>query len=357
MFKFSDNFNPGYIPRKPDPRDVPFRALLPLGAPAFNWNEPIDIRDFLNLIVEDQGTSGSCVGQAWSKLVEIIRKLVSNKPMNLSARGIYSYIFVPPDGGAWGYKGGSALRNRGVELETITPSYMNAKPPTEEFMRIQNNSTGATSDAGKRKITGYSVIDPNIDEMALAIKMNGAIVFGVAGSNVGWGTAYPIPPKENESLWGHFIVGCGAKIINGKKHLVFLNSWSESWGDGGFGYLSEDYFGAGRVYSGYNIQDIPEEYQTQIDMKLVMTLEGTKDQYLVSGGKKHLIPDLETRDFLVALEIIPSAPPEEVKKQAFDSFELDRPMPSVIADKANKEIYEFYKERLPLLADAYESNK
>jgi len=103
----------------------------------------------------------------------------------------------------------------------------------------------------------------------------------------------------------------------------------------------------------------PGNLMKYITMKKVIVLKGMKDQYLISGNRKILIPDLETRDFLRdVLELIPNAEPEVVDQSVFDNFKTsDKPMPSVKADKVNRDIYKFYKEKLPLLADSYESNK
>ena len=349
------NKGKGLIVRGPDPRDVKFKDFIPLGATPIDWNKGFDLRDLFNLRIEDQGSSSSCVSQSWSTYAEILDKIETGKPIHISARGIYSLIFIPPDGGAYLYKGGSILIHRGGVEESITPSYMDGNPPTEEFMRIRNDSDLAIRNAGIRKISGYAVVSSDIEEMARAIQINNGVVFGVIGDNAGWQTAYPLPPTTS-TTWGHAILAIGFKIINGKKHIIFQNSWSLGWGDNGFGYLSEDYFKAGRVIDGYTAVDLPNQYLDQINMKRVIQLEGTKDQYLVNGTTKILIPDLPTRDLLIELEIIPVGLPETVTKAVFDSLTLSsKVLPSVKADKINREFYEFYKERLPLLADSYES--
>ena len=352
MFKIPQN--PGFIPRKPDPRDVPFKAVLGT-IPKFDWSKPFDLRNEMNLKAEDQGPSSSCVAQAWSKYAEVKEMRDAGKPLDLSARDIYSRIWLPPDGGAWGYKGGSVLINRGCTEEAVTPSYSNGKPPSEEFMRIRNENPVARQNASMKRISGYTVVSPNMDEVALSASLNDGCVIGVLGSDEGWQTAQVRPPKRGERTWGHFFYIVGATK---EKQLPFQNWWSDRWGEGGFGYLSEDYFNSGLVFSGYAMQDIPNRYLKQIQMKRLIRAEGGTDQYIVNENVKVLIPDVDTLAFLQELEIVPKEDAEVLSKSVFDSFVTHKtPLPSVKADKINKEFYEFYKDRLPVLQDAYEPGK
>jgi hypothetical protein len=48
-----------------------------------------------------------------------------------------------------------------------------------------------------------------------------------------------MPPKDKVSEGGHEILVVG--YDDAKRHFIFVNSWGESWGDKGFGYLPYDY--------------------------------------------------------------------------------------------------------------------
>jgi C1A family cysteine protease len=49
----------------------------------------------------------------------------------------------------------------------------------------------------------------------------------------------PMPKKGERSLGGHAIAACG---YDDEKELVkFKNSWSEKWGDKGYGYLPYEF--------------------------------------------------------------------------------------------------------------------
>jgi hypothetical protein len=52
----------------------------------------------------------------------------------------------------------------------------------------------------------------------------------------------PNPDTKRETLLGgHAITICGKKVIDGKKYFKFRNSWSEKWGDKGYGYLPAEF--------------------------------------------------------------------------------------------------------------------
>lgn len=93
----------------------------------------------------------------------------------------------------------------------------------------------------------------------------------------------------------------------------------------------------------------------QLEMKRVIKLQNSDDQYLVESGKKMKIPDSATHEFLRDQLRIITGMVDVVERAEFDSLVTGRPMPSVAADMANQAIYRFYKERLPLLQDAYDS--
>ena len=327
----------GLIPRSPDPRDVPYAQVF--GGPIIvDWSKTYDLGTLLTLIIEDQGASGSCVAQAWSKLAEIYSKLKYGKPLDVSARDIYWRGFIPPEGGMYGYKGGSILKNNGSAREVDVVSYQNGNPPSEAFMRTQRQD--GLSAALDTKIPGYLYVQPIFDEMAHATEHNFAMVFGVTMSDEGWQTADVRPSLAGEKLYGHFLIAIGRCIRNGKHAIKFLNSWSKRWGDNGFGYINEEYFtNAGNVFGGYVIDDIPESYLPTINAMDVIFLQGTEDQFVVHGNKRHLIRDIESRDFLVELGIIlPSA--RSVAADEFARYEEGVPFPSVKVDQFAAEFYE-----------------
>jgi hypothetical protein len=108
----------------PDPRNFKLEAILGVGSlTPFDWNKGFSVEDKAGkLKVEHQGTSSSCVAQAWSKYQEALN-LIEGVKEDLSAKDLYSRIFQPASG-AYIMDGGKLLVKRGVCLEGSNPSYM-----------------------------------------------------------------------------------------------------------------------------------------------------------------------------------------------------------------------------------------
>lgn len=108
-------------------------------APSWEAGYNIELR-YGRLKREHQGSSSSCVGQGWSKYVEmknLIRNLQNKTPLyvDISAKGIYSQIYILPNGGAYIIDGAKIVVKSGAPEEVLVPSYINGLPPNEEFMR------------------------------------------------------------------------------------------------------------------------------------------------------------------------------------------------------------------------------
>ena len=312
----------GALVRGEDPRDVPYSSLI-FGAPVVNWDKGFDVEENLGIKVriDDQGSSQSCVAQAWSKYGEVVDYVETRQIPDLSARDIYSRIFVPPDGVAYGYKGGSVLKDRGVAEEKFILSYISGNPPDEAFMRIRNDDPDVAKNAAIRKIKGYAFVSgSNVDELAHAIQNNHGALFGVTGSNNGWQTGHPRPPLQGEPVWGHFLYASGFKIINGRKYVYGPNSWGKAWGQGGYYFLEESYFAQGWTFNGMTLADLPNNVQDQIKMKDLIKIGESPEQYVVESGKRFRIPDLETKAYLRDQLKIILDEPRVITKEEFDRF-------------------------------------
>lgn len=352
MWNFPANFNPGAIEHGPDARDIPYGALIPK-AYNIDWANDFDLLKHigLDLPIKDQGASSSCVGQASSYLAEIAEFKETGIFTRLSARDIYSRIYLTPDGGAYGYKGLSTVVNRGVATDERVLSYENGNPPSEAFMRTRDNSPESVHDALVHKGKNYATLDmTNIDELAYAIENQGGIVFGVAGSNPGWQNGMVRPPNPGETRWGHYHLGTRRVTINGTRYIVGPNSWSKYWGENGYTYFPESYFSGGFAFDGFTLVDLPNSWLDQIAMKRRIVLAGAQDQYTVEGNRINLIPDLDTLAFLRDESKVVADGLDTVQKGEFDSYLIGRPWPSVTVDRLARSFYTGAK-------DAFEPNK
>ena len=247
------NFNPGAFAPRPDSRAFQYRQLLALGAvaaPVVDWDKGFDVEEQFGFEItqKDQDGSLSCVGQTTAGLGQVINFIQDGEKEEKSAKYIYEQIYLP-SGGAYLDAGASVAVRTGFALEKDYSSYNNGLPPSEDFMRKAGITNELRAKAEKYESEKYFYIAANnIDEAAFAIQAHGAIILGATGSNPGWGTGDIRPPKAGETLWGHAFLGKGFKKVSGMKKLKFQNSWG-SWGYQGDGWVGEDYFASGNMYT------------------------------------------------------------------------------------------------------------
>lgn len=238
--------------RKPLPKSI--RGI------GFDWNVGFDIRDTIGpLPIKNQGNNDSCSGQAGSEFLQIQRLRQGIKEGEISAKSIYAPI---------SYQGGGTtvtsliqqICTKGANLESNVHSYDANGAPLSEAMMIEKSwvTPQTTADAFAR--AGYTPYDisEDIDEVATVISQWGAVIFEIAGQNghtPGWTSPTPQPPSKNNPnpVWFHFMTGIGAKMIDGKKYIIAMQSEGPSWGDNGIQYISEDYFQSGFVIDAFTL--------------------------------------------------------------------------------------------------------
>lgn len=252
MNKEEKDFGKGAVKDKSDPRDYQFSAIASALAP-FDWSKGFDIEKELGakLIVKDQNGSGSCGGQAWSYLGAVLDPDHDEK----SAKFIYAQTFVPP-AGSGGRENCSLVITKGWGSEKLTPSYLNGLPPSEAFMEKKDDITPeAFKNALLDTALSYANVRIDIDAIAQAIQETKGVILGVTGKNNGtWTSPFPLPPdKINADCWNHWLYAGKAKVVNGKKYIGVLNSWSENVGEKGWQWLSEDYFISGAIWSAWTL--------------------------------------------------------------------------------------------------------
>ena len=248
------NFNPGGVKDRFDNRDYKWNEVGASSAP-FDWTVGVDKEAQLSTIitVKDQNGSGSCGGQAWAYLAELLEGLNTGTYEPRSARYIYAQTWVP-GGGSHGRDNCNIFVNQGVATEAVLTSYDNGRPPQEAFMENSSDITYAVRENAKLSVaSSYVNVDTNIDSFAQAIRDNGGAIIGIAGSNNGtWNSAFPKAPVPTAQKWYHWVFACKAKMIDGKKHIGIINSWGTAVGEAGHQWISEDYFAnPGDIFSGW----------------------------------------------------------------------------------------------------------
>ena len=243
------NFGMGAVKSPLDERDFKMEEIA-MGVTPFDWDKGFDIEKELGVKLKpkDQNGSFSCGGQATSKLGAVQEAMATGSFEERSAKFVYAQVFAP-GGGSTGRALMDLYVTQGICIEDLCSSYQNGKAPSESFMtRAGDITTAARADAKKTKAKNYVSVSPDIDSIALAVKLYGGVMIGIDGSNNGtWLSEFPKPPKDGEGIWRHWLYVGKAKKIKGKKYLGVLNSWGEDAGDDGWQWISEDYIN-GDVY-------------------------------------------------------------------------------------------------------------
>lgn len=231
-------------------------------------------------IIKNQNGSSSCVAQAFSAYAELLNNVETNQSVQLSARDIYSDIYLP-QGGAYLKDAAVKITQTGVIPEKEASSYLSdGTPPTESYMRNRSDITGQAQDDGMTYIAKSYVTwnNTNIDLYKQAIVQGNGAVVACAGTNYCWQNAEIQIPQITD--WSHAVLLVG--YDDSKKQFTFLNSWGGSWGDGGFGYLPYEYVTKGLVSNPMTLIDYPN---TQY-MLWISLIQNLKDKIAKLLNKK-----------------------------------------------------------------------
>ena len=190
--------------------------------------------------VRDQGDEGTCV--AFASVVGVKEYQDSKeykKIVGLSPRYLYSLCKKndgdPDSEGTYPRIAMKMLLKYGTSPESFWPY----KPH-----QTDKPKSGAAKTALRYRVKAYARIKTALD-MKRSLVINGPFLAGVdvyeswftdKASKTG---LIPMPEKSEQYQGGHAI--CIAGYDDGKKLFKFKNSWSNGWGDDGYGYLGYDY--------------------------------------------------------------------------------------------------------------------
>ena len=196
----------------------------------------IDLRSYCSPI-ENQGTLGSCTGQAIAGAIELLNNR-NGKPTDVSRLFIYYYErlllgTVNYDSGAYIRDGIKATNHYGASLESLWPhdiSKFKVEPITE-----------AKNDALNRKVTRYERVT-NFNGCIDALTNGYPVIMGFhvytsfMSANVARTGNMPYPNTRRERLLGgHAVLLVGYN--KSKKVFIARNSWGTNWGHKGYFYM------------------------------------------------------------------------------------------------------------------------
>ena len=222
----------GCVKDKFNDKDYLMRAYLPI----MKLPKKVDYTPKLSP-VRDQGDEGTCVSFACaSGMKEYQEMLDYAKLVELSPRFIYSECKkiddMPGSEGTTLRAAMQVLHKKGVCREKFWPykSYQTDKA-----------KKGFSSNAKKFRIKTYARI-LNLNELRLSLANKGPCVIGVQvfkGMMKTKTGLVPMPKKNEGVLGGHAI--CPVGYDDKKKLVRFKNSWSDKWGQKGYGFLPYTY--------------------------------------------------------------------------------------------------------------------
>lgn len=225
----------GYIPDEPDDRDYIFKLSTSEG----EIPDTIDLRPYASGI-ENQGQLGSCCACASVAILEYLDNRTTGDYTNLSK--LFAYYSVREDMGTTSYDSGASIRgilraiaNKGVCKESLWKYYIKnykTKPPEECYQ-----------DALKHQILYYYRICA-LEDIRLSLSRGYPVICGIQvyesfeGEQAETTGYVPMPQTGERYLGGHAIAILGYD----KDYFICRNSWGKAWGDGGYFYLTPEYF-------------------------------------------------------------------------------------------------------------------
>lgn len=233
----------GWIPDKPDKRDVGFVAKV------VNLPASVDLRAHMSPIY-DQGSLGSCTANAVAAALDYQRTR-QDEPLITPSRLFIYYNErkddkqIKEDAGATIRESVKAVKKYGACPETEWPydiSKFTAKPTKQVY-----------KDATRFEDLTYERVSQSLADIKGCLATARPVVIGISvyesfeSEEVAKTGIVPMPSPSEELLGGH------AVLVVGYEHNRFIvrNSWGTSWGDRGYFYLPEEYLSDPKLSSDF----------------------------------------------------------------------------------------------------------
>jgi C1A family cysteine protease len=237
-------------------RDLAVRTTSP-GDSAADLPSSVDLREWCSPI-EDQGALGSCTAHAGCGIVEYYQCRANGRYVDLSRRFLYKvtrdYLGLRGDTGAYLRSTMGALALFGAPPEkywTYDVEAFDEDPPAFVFAFAQSYQALEYFRLDAPGSTGTEVLAEVKSHLAAGIPaMFGFTVYASIQTATQPGDI-PFPSSRENVLGGHAVAAVGydderevrSPTDGSTRRGAFLvrNSWGESWGEGGYGWMPYDY--------------------------------------------------------------------------------------------------------------------
>ena len=218
----------GWIPDVPDKRDHTYSLPVPRAlAPSVNLTKYCSP-------VEDQGTVGSCTGNATVGALEFL--MVKHKLPLVDLSRLFAYYNGRVLSGMAGTDSGAYIRNVIKTLKVLGVCRESTWP--YDALKVTVRPTLMSYIEGlKYQIKEYERLN-SVDEMRACLAAGYPFVFGfsvyesfMSAQVAKTGTA-AMPLKDEKLLGGHAV--CAVGYSDAKKRFTVRNSWGEKWGKKGY---------------------------------------------------------------------------------------------------------------------------
>ena len=229
----------GWIPDRPDRRDVPFLlgpgSVFPASGLTPDWSQGMPP-------AWDQGQLGSCTGNMFAAQAWFLG-MKQKEPALMPSR-LFSYWCARAREGTQETDAGAQIRDviAGAITEGICPEVV--WPYAEDKVTIEPSSE-AFSRAQYCEVLDYRRVDNTSEDELVAALMAGPLCFGATiyesfeTTAVGRTGMVPWPKPSESVVGGHALWLCQLDL---KQRLAkFRNSWGAGWGQNGYGWFPIPY--------------------------------------------------------------------------------------------------------------------
>jgi hypothetical protein len=226
----------GWIPDRPDKRDVKFYAVAHLDAQVtIDWSMGMPG-------AWDQGQIGSCTGNMFAAQAVFLRALQGEPEIMVSR--LFSYWAAREREGTTGWDAGAQIRDiiAGAITEGICPEEL---WPYDESKVTTEPSVEAFERAQYCEVIDYQRVDNTKEAQLVAAMMSGPLCFGATiydsfeSAQVQRTGMVPMPLAGDSVAGGHALWLCQLDMV--RRLAKVRNSWGPNWGQNGYCWFPIDY--------------------------------------------------------------------------------------------------------------------